>query len=93
MTSTELSDPTATFIVAATVPRDSGHASGTIDRAEVIRAAHPEVADAGVHTAAILGDDATVRRFVALDAGASASGVGWPSGHVAIDALLTHRHA
>jgi hypothetical protein len=63
-----VSDPVAEFIVAACVPRDSRHASGTLDRAEAILAAYPEVARAGIHTAAILGDRAGVRRFLALDA-------------------------
>src|SRR5262249_54974394 len=63
----EVSDPVAAFIVAACSPRDSGHASGTLDRAEAIRAAHPEVAKANIHAAAILGDDATVRCLLALD--------------------------
>jgi ankyrin repeat protein len=60
-------DPLAAFIEAACVPRDSGHASGTLELAEAILAAHPEVASSNIHTAAILGDDTAVRRFLALD--------------------------
>ena len=68
-------DPVAEFITAACVPLDSGHASGTLDRAEAILAAHPGVATSVIHTAAILGDDATVRRFLAVDsANATAKG-------------------
>ena len=63
-----VSDPVAEFVAAACVPRDSWHASGTLERAEAILAAHPEVARAGIHTAAILGDAAGVRHFLALDA-------------------------
>lgn len=53
---------------------------GTLERAEAILAAHPEIANSNIHTAAILGDDAGVRRFLALDAGnATAKGgsLGW----------------
>lgn len=42
---------------------------GSLETAEAILAAHPEIAGANIHTAAILGDDAAVRRFLALDAG------------------------
>jgi ankyrin repeat protein len=62
------SDPVAAFIVAACVPRDSSHSSGTLDRAQAILAAHPAVANANIHTAATLGDPAGVRKFLALDA-------------------------
>ena len=40
---------------------------GTLGRAEAILAAHPEVRACDVHTAAILGDDVAVRRFLAED--------------------------
>src|SRR5271170_4903307 len=63
-----VSDPVAAFIEAACVPRDSSHSSGTLERAEAILAAHPEVASTNIHTASILGDAAAVRRFLALDA-------------------------
>src|SRR5262245_47130132 len=63
----QTNDALAEFIVAACVPRDSSHASGTLDHAEAILAAHPEVATSNIHTAAILGDDGTVRRFLAID--------------------------
>src|SRR5256712_2519799 len=68
-TGASLDDPRAGFIEAAWVPRDSGHASGTLERAEAILAAHPAVASSDVHTAAILGDDAAVRRFLEFDPG------------------------
>ena len=75
-----LDDPRAAFIEAACVPRDSGHASGTLELAEAILAAHPGVASSDVHTAAILGDEAGVRRFLALDrrnATAKSGPYGW----------------
>jgi ankyrin repeat protein len=40
---------------------------GTLDTAEAILAAHPEIARNSIHVAAILGDDAAVRRFIAAD--------------------------
>jgi len=55
-----MSDPLTAFIEAAIW-------HGSLERAEAILSAHPEVASASIHKAAILGDDATVRRFLALD--------------------------
>jgi len=40
---------------------------GPLDRAEAILAAHPDVAHCDIHTAAVLGDEVSVRRFLALD--------------------------
>ncbi|HET7038650.1 MAG TPA: ankyrin repeat domain-containing protein, partial [Gemmatimonadales bacterium] len=56
-------DPRARFIEAAIW-------HGPLQPAEALRAAHPEIAGADLHTAAILGDDAAVRRF--LEAGPAA---------------------
>lgn len=71
----DAADPVSAFIVAAVVPRDASHAAGTIERAEEIRTAHPEVANANIHTAAILGDAAGVRQFIERDrANATAQG-------------------
>lgn len=53
-------DPLPAFIEAATW-------HGTLELAEAILVAHPEVAGAGIHTAAITGDAAAVRRFIAQD--------------------------
>jgi ankyrin repeat protein len=61
-------DPVAAFIEAACVPRDASHTPGTLERAEAILAAHPEVAGADIYTAAVHGDVVGVRRFLALDA-------------------------
>lgn len=54
-------DSVAAFLDAATW-------HGTLEPAEAILAAHPQIATSSIHAAAILGDDATVRRFLALDA-------------------------
>jgi ankyrin repeat protein len=81
----------ADFIQAACVPTDASHASGTLERAEAIRAAHPDVAAASIHTAAILGDDVGVRRFLAADA-SSATSTGGPRGWDALTHLCFSRY-
>jgi Ankyrin repeats (3 copies) len=76
----DLEQEQAAFIRAACVPVDgSWHASGTLDEAEAILAAHPEVSGSSIHIAAILADDAGVRGFLALDPGA-ATATGGPYG-------------
>jgi ankyrin repeat protein len=86
-----IGDPTEAFIEAACVPLDSGHGSGTLERAEAILAAHPDVATRDIHAAAILGDDAAVRRFLALDAG-TATAKGGPRGWDALTHLCFSRY-
>ena len=56
----DLDDPRTAFIRAATW-------HGPLDPAEAILAAHPELKSRDIHVAAILGDDAAVRRFIARD--------------------------
>ena len=76
----DLAEAPAAFIRAACVPVDgSSHASGTLDEAQAILAAHPEVSRSSIHVAAILADDAGVRQFLALDPGA-ATAPGGPYG-------------
>src|SRR6478736_1055731 len=53
-------NPVAAFIEAAIW-------HGTLDAAEAILAAHPKIARESIHVAAILGDDAAVRKFIAAD--------------------------
>jgi ankyrin repeat protein len=55
-----LANPLAAFIEAAIW-------HGTLEAAEAILAAHPEIARSSIHAAAILGDDAAVRQFIAAD--------------------------
>ena len=55
-----VANPLAAFIEAAIW-------HGTLEAAEAILAAHPEIARSSIHVAAILGDDAAVRRFIADD--------------------------
>lgn len=72
-------DPAAAFIEAASIPLDSDHNSGTLERAQSILAAHPEVANSSIHAAAILGDDETVHHFLEQNPGA-ATAKGGPHG-------------
>jgi ankyrin repeat protein len=53
-------DPTTAFLAAALW-------HGVLAPAETILGSHPEVATATIHAAAVLGDDATVRRLLAAD--------------------------
>src|SRR5690348_12174849 len=78
-------DVAAEFIAAACVPVDASHASGTRARADEILARHPEVAGHSIHTAAVLGDEGGVRRFLETDP-ANATEKGGPHGWDA----LTH---
>lgn len=55
------------FLEAASVPLDS-HASGSLDEASKILTAYPHLAGAGIYTAAVLGDEAAVRAWLAQDA-------------------------
>jgi ankyrin repeat protein len=63
----EITDPLATFIEAACVPLDASHGSGKTERADAILASNPEIARQSIYSAAILGDDVTVRQFVESD--------------------------
>ena len=63
-----MSDLTNAFIEAACIPMDgSAHVSGTVDRAKILLAENPEIANASVHTAAVLGNDSAVRQFLQID--------------------------
>jgi ankyrin repeat protein len=84
-------DLLAAFIEAACVPLESGHASGTLERADAILAAHPEMANRNVHTAAILGNAAAVRRFLELDPG-NATAKGGPHGWDALTHLCFSKY-
>ncbi|MFN2603554.1 MAG: ankyrin repeat domain-containing protein [Gemmatimonadaceae bacterium] len=55
-----MSDPVASFLHEAVW-------HGSLQPAEEILSAHPEVASASIHAAAVLGDDSTVERFIQLD--------------------------
>ena len=77
------------FFVAACVPRDD-HAAGTLEAADLIRRAHPHVAD-GIYGAAILGDDTEVEGLLGEDAG-RATALGGPYGWNALTYLCFSRY-
>lgn len=81
----------AAFLEAACVPLDGGHTSGTLEQAQAILASQPEVAAYNIYTAAVLGDDAAVRRFLALDP-ASTTAKGGPRGWDALTHLCFSRY-
>jgi len=64
---------------------------GSLDRARALLAAHPELATADIHVAAILGDDATVRAHLARDP-ASASARREPYGADALTHLCLSKY-
>jgi hypothetical protein len=78
------------FIAAACVPR-SAHASGTLEEAEAILAAHPQVAVGDIYAAAILGDSPTVRLLLADERG-RATVRGGPYGWDALTYLCFSRY-
>ena len=77
-------------MVAACVPLDACDASGTLERAQAILAAHPEIAGADVFAAAVLGDEAAVRQLVG-QAPLSATTRGGPYGWDALTYLCFSR--
>lgn len=70
-------DPLDAFIRAACVPRDAGHASGTLDEAQALLASNPGLAGTSIYAAAVLADEAAVRECLSRDAD-SASVPGGP---------------
>ena len=81
----------STFLKAAVVPRDTSHASGSLEQARAILAAHPELARHDIHAAAVLGDDDGVRRWLQRDASA-ATAQGGPYGWDALTHLCFSRY-
>ena len=55
------------FLVAATVPLDRSHVSGTLDEARALLAAYPDLARANIYTAAVLGDPEHVRSCIGAE--------------------------
>jgi ankyrin repeat protein len=85
-----LSDAVANFIEAACPPH-AGHASGSLDEAEAIRTAHPDVTTQDIHSAAIFGDADAVRRWLDADR-ANATAKGGPRGWDALTYLCFSRY-
>ena len=73
-------DPCAAFVEAACVPLDGWHGEGTLEDADAILAAHPELASRSIHAAAILGDDAAVAAALAKEPGAATAAGGRAAG-------------
>jgi ankyrin repeat protein len=59
-----LSDPVAAFLEVATIPRHTGHTSGSLDHPQMILDRYPQVATANIYTAAVLGDHDTLASIV-----------------------------
>jgi len=64
---------------------------GSLERAEAILAAHPELTSGDIHTAAITGDDAAVRRFIVQDPG-NATAKSLPYGGDALNYLCLSKY-
>src|SRR5437868_14720392 len=79
-----IDDPRAAFL-------ESCVWHGSLERAEAILAAHPELASSDIHTAAILGDAAAVRRFLELDPG-NVTAKGGPHGWDALTHLCFSKY-
>ena len=69
-------DPSTAFVEAACVPLDASHGEGSLDEAEAIRAAHPQLAAQAIYLAAILGDAAAVAAALAAEPGAATAAAG-----------------
>src|SRR5260370_14596397 len=80
----ETDDPRAEFI-------DASLWHGSLDRSEASLAAHPEIAGSDIHTAAILGDDDAVRRFLEINP-ANATAKGGPRGWDALTHLCFSKY-
>jgi ankyrin repeat protein len=70
---------------------EAGIWHGALERARAILAAHPEVVGRDIHTAAILGDDAAVRRLLGQDP-ASATATAPPYGGDALSYLCLSQY-
>jgi ankyrin repeat protein len=75
-----LNDPVSAFIEVASVDRYGWHGAGTLEHADLVLARYPAAATASIYTAAILGDERSVRAFLAEDkslATAAGGAYGW----------------
>jgi len=80
------------FIRAACIPMDgSWHSTGGIDRARGILAKNPEVATADIYSAAVLGNDSSVRQFLQSDI-SQATAKGGPYGWDALTYLCFSKY-
>ena len=86
-----LTDPLNTFIQVACVDRHGWHGGGTLEHAELILARYPATANANIYTAAILGDDRSVRGFLSANP-ALATATGGPHNWDALTYLCFSRY-
>ena len=63
----DLADPLNTFIDVACVDRHGWHGSGALEHADLILARYPHVATGSIYSAAVLGDEASVRAWLKRD--------------------------
>src|SRR5262245_23593000 len=61
------SDKTSEFIEAACVPLQGGHATGGLEEAESLLREFSEIVTSNIYAAAILGDEATVLKYLSAD--------------------------
>lgn len=87
----DLDDPVNTFIEVASVDRHNSHASGTIEHADMVLRRYPQVRDANIFTAAVLGHEATVRAYLEGDP-SLATAKGGPYGWDALTYLCFSRY-
>ncbi len=86
-----IENPEAAILRAMAHPRDGAHTSASLDEAEALLAAHPELADASLYVAAVLGDAARVRRWLESNP-AAAEAKGGPYGWDALTWLCFSRY-
>ncbi|MFO0896557.1 MAG: ankyrin repeat domain-containing protein [Pirellulales bacterium] len=79
------------FLKHASAPLDSGHASGTLDEANLLLTAHPDLAAANIYTAAVLGAADAVGQFLAANPTLAAA-PGRPHGWDALTYLCFSRY-
>jgi ankyrin repeat protein len=83
----ETQGPVAAFLTAASVPvGGAGHTSGSLQGAEELLTAHPEIRHASIYVASVLGDTTEVRRWLSQDV-SLATAKGGPHGWDALTYL------
>jgi ankyrin repeat protein len=87
----ELDDPLNAFIEFACVDRHGWHGSGTLEHAQMILARYPKVSTANIYSATVLGDEATVREWLARDV-SLATATGGPHNWDALTYLCFSRY-
>ena len=84
-------DPVGRFIEVACVDRKGWHGGGTLEHAEMILKKYPGVAAASIYSAAVLGNEDSVRELLANDR-SLATAKGGPNGWDALTYLCFSRY-